>query len=370
MKKMKSLRTSTRRKIIILSVLFVAFVLLQAFYDKLPHQQQGWLVPICYNVILAVSLNITVGILGELSLGHAGFMCVGAFTGAFIVKLFSVVSPDAGMWWVYIIAFAAAGILAALFGILIGVPVLRLKGDYLAIVTLAFGEIIWNLLSVTRVSYDQGRLFFRLGGTEIEGLTPDAIKIIDGAQGITRGLRMDKSYSFIIAFFLMFFTVWLLLNFIHSRTGRMVKAIRDNRIAAESIGINIKRYKVIAIAVSAFFAGVAGVLYALNNGQAVATQANYGYIMSINILVFVVLGGMGSTIGSVVAALLLTIIPDWLRFLNDYRMLIYALVLIGMMLFNSNPTLRGFVDRIKTSVKTFFTSLFAGKKAEKKSEEA
>lgn len=362
----KKLRASTKKKIGILSVLFVLFILMCLFYDKLPNQQKGWIVPICYNVILAVSLNVTVGILGELSLGHAGFMCVGAFAGAFVVKLFSIIAPEVSFWWVYLIAFTAAAVLAALFGLLIGIPVLRLKGDYLAIVTLAFGEIIWNVLSVTRVAWDAGRLHFRIGGTDIPGLSPEAVPIINGAQGISRGIRLDSQYGHIIAYVLMFFTVWLTLNFIHSRTGRIVKSIRNNRIAAESIGVNINKYKLIALSFSALFAGIAGVLYALNNGIAQATQSSYGYVMSINILVFVVLGGMGSTIGSVIAAVVLTIIPDWFRFLKDYRMLIYALVLIVIMLFNSNPTLKAFTDSIKTKVKDTVAGLFGKKKEEER----
>lgn len=364
-KKEKKLRRSTKQKISILSVLAVVFVLICLFYDRLPNQQKGWIVPICYNIMLAVSLNVTVGILGELSLGHAGFMCIGAFAGAFIVKLFSVIAPEVSFWWVYLIAFAAAGLLAALFGLLIGIPVLRLKGDYLAIVTLAFGEIIWNVLSVTRVAWDGGRLHFRIGGTEIAGLSSEAVPIINGAQGISKGIRLNAEYGYIIAYVLMFVTVWLTLNFIHSRTGRIVKAIRDNRIAAESIGANIKKYKLTALSFSALFAGLAGVLYALNNGIAQATQASYGYIMSINILVFVVLGGMGSTVGSVIAAIVLTIIPDWFRFLNDYRMLIYALVLIVIMLFSSNPTLKALTESVTEKVKGKAAAIFSGKSKKK-----
>lgn len=236
-----------------------------------------------------------------------------------------------------------------------------MRGDYLAIVTLAFGEIIWNLLNVTRASYDGGSLKFRLGGTQIDGLTENSKTIIDGSLGITGGLRLDRKYAFVIAFVLMFITVFVLLNFIHSRTGRAIKSIRDNRIAAESVGINITKYKLIALGVSAAFAGIAGALYAFHNGQAVATQNTYGYVMSINILVFVVLGGMGSTMGSVIAATVLTILPEWLRFLSDYRMLIYALVLIIMMLFNSNPTLKGFSEKLKNKTAGFIKSLFTKK---------
>ncbi len=370
MGKFKKLRASTKKKIGILTGLLAAFVLFQALSSAgaLNSQITGMLVPICYNIILAVSLNLTVGVLGELSLGHAGFMCIGAFTGAFIVKYFSIVNSEMSAWVVIPVSIIAAAVLAGVFGLIVGIPVLRLRGDYLAIVTLAFGEIIWNLLNVTRIAYDSGSLRFRLGGTQIDGLSADAENIIDGSLGITGGLRINQKYSFVIAFVLMFITVFIVLNFIHSRTGRAVKAIRDNSIAAQSVGVNITKYKLITLGVSAAFAGVAGALYAFHNGQAVATQNTYGYVMSINILVFVVLGGMGSTLGSIIAAAVLTILPEWLRFLNDYRMLIYALVLIIMMLFNSNPTLKSFIDKLKSAVTDFFKGLFAKNKKAKEAD--
>lgn len=368
MNMIKNLRTSTKKKICILIGLILAFIVVQSLsmMGALNSQITGLLVPICYNIILAVSLNITVGVLGELSLGHAGFMCLGAFTGAFTVKLFDVAYPGTSDWIVLPLAFLMSAVVAGLGGLIVGIPVLRLKGDYLAIVTLAFGEIIWNLLSVTRVALDGGVLKFKMGGTEIDGLSSSAKKIIDGSLGINGGLRLDRKAAFPIAFVLMFITVVVVLNFIHSRSGRAVKSIRDNRIAAESVGINITKYKLIALGISAAFAGVAGALYAFSNGQAVATQANYGYIMSINILVFVVLGGMGSTLGSIIAAIVLTILPEWLRFLSDYRMLIYALVLILMMLFNSNPVLKGFTDKVRKSIISFFKSIFGKKVKEDK----
>lgn len=361
MKKL-NLRASTKKKIWTLIILAVLFVVIEILSSKglIGSQLKGLLVPMCYNIILAVSLNVTVGILGELSLGHAGFMCIGAFAGSFVVKYFSIANPDLSSWIVLPIAFLVAAVLAGLGGLIVGVPVLRLNGDYLAIVTLAFGEIIWNIFNVTRVAYDGGKLKMGIGGTDIEGLSADSQKIIDGSLGINGGLRLDSKAAFPIAFALMFIIVFLTLNFIHSRTGRAVKSIRDNRIAAESVGINITKYKLIALVFSAAAAGIAGSLYAFNNGQAVATQTNYGYIMSINILVFVVLGGIGSTIGSIIAAIVLTILPEWLRFLSNYRMLIYALVLIIMMLFSSNPTLKAYTEKVKEGIENIFKKLFGG----------
>ncbi|MGN0661068.1 MAG: branched-chain amino acid ABC transporter permease [Oscillospiraceae bacterium] len=360
MKKFKDIRKSTRKKIFTLGGMLIAFVVLQTLLSLglISNQINGWLIPICYNIILAVSLNLTVGILGELSLGHAGFMCVGAFVGAFVSKYMVTVNPEVNDFLRIGVAILVGGAVAGIFGLLIGIPVLRLQGDYLAIVTLAFGEIIWNVFNVMRVALDENGLHFQLGGTGFTDLSPDAEQLVKGSLGITKFGKLPKDTGFAIAFALTFITVIVVLNFIHSRTGRAVKAIRDNQIAAESVGINIKKYKLIVLVVSAFFAGIAGVLYSHNSGQAIANVNDYGYIMSINILVFVVLGGMSSTLGSMIAAIVLTILPDWLRFLSDYRMLIYAVVLIGMMLFRSNPTLKGFVDMVKKKIKAFFGGVF------------
>ena len=283
---------------------------------------KGLLVPICMYVILAVSLNLTVGILGELSLGHAGFMCVGAFSGAFFTKVAESAIPSIGA--------AVAG----LCGFLIGIPVLRLKGDYLAIVTLAFGEIIKNLINVMYVGVDQHGFHFSIKDTTSLGMDDTGVVIIKGAQGIT---GTPKAATFTVSILLVLLTLVIVLNLINSRTGRAVMSIRDNRIAAESVGINITKYKLMAFAISASLAGVAGVLYAHNLSSLAATPKNFGYNMSIMILVYVVLGGLGNIRGSIIAAVILTALPELLRGLNDYRMLIYAIVLIVMMIFNSSP---------------------------------
>ena len=299
---------------------------------------KGLLVPLCIYVILAVSLNLTVGILGELSLGHAGFMCVGAFTGAFFTKCMTDVIPSA---------------VAGVFGIIIGIPVLRLKGDYLAIVTLAFGEIIKNLINVLYVGMDSNGFHFSIKDTTSLGMGADGVVIIKGAQGIT---GTPKAATFTVGIILVLITLFIVLNLINSRTGRAIMSIRDNRIAAESVGINITKYKLMAFAISAALAGVAGVLYAHNLSSLAATPKNFGYNMSIMILVFVVLGGLGNIRGSMIAAIILTMLPELLRGLNDYRMLIYAVVLIVMMIFNSSPKaieMRSvFMDRIKKNKKS------------------
>ncbi len=303
--------------------------------DKTGHMTsllRGILVPLCMYSILAISLNLTVGILGELSLGHAGFMCVGAFSGAFLTKCLENLLPNLQLRFFLAILIGAA--VAGICGILIGIPVLRLKGDYLAIVTLAFGEIIKNLINVMYIGLDKSGFHFSIKDTMSLGMDETGVVIIKGAQGIT---GTPKASTFLIAVVLLLITLFIVLNLIHSRTGRAIMSIRDNRIAAESIGINITKYKLMAFSISAALAGVAGVLYAHNLSTLAATPKNFGYNMSIMILVFVVLGGLGNIRGSMIAAVVLTALPELLRGLNDYRMLIYAVVLIVMMLFNSSP---------------------------------
>ena len=308
---------------------------------------KGILVPLCTYVILAVSLNLTVGILGELSLGHAGFMCVGAFSGAFftnaMMKTFGIAkNDDMAILGLFIVAIVIGAAVAAVFGILIGIPVLRLKGDYLAIVTLAFGEIIKNLINALFVGIDSRGIHFSLK------LEEGGEVIIKGAQGIS---GTPKAATFTIGIILVLLTLFIVQNLIHSRTGRAIMAIRDNRIAAESVGINITKYKLLAFSVSAALAGVAGVLYAHNLATLAATPKAFGYNMSIMILVFVVLGGIGNIRGSIIAAVILTLLPELLRGLSSYRMLIYAIVLIVMMLLNSSPKAIEIRSRIIESIR-------------------
>lgn len=307
---------------------------------------KGLLVPLCIYVILAVSLNLTVGILGELSLGHAGFMCVGAFTGAFFTKCMENVIPSVGMRFFLALIIGAA--VAGVFGIIIGIPVLRLKGDYLAIVTLAFGEIIKNLINVMYVGLDSNGFHFSIKDTTSLGMGADGVVIIKGAQGIT---GTPKAATFTVGIILVLLTLFIVLNLINSRTGRAIMSIRDNRIAAESVGINITKYKLMAFAISAALAGVAGVLYAHNLSSLAATPKNFGYNMSIMILVYVVLGGIGSIRGSVISTVILYLLPELLRGLNNYRMLIYAIVLILAMLFNSAPQFITLRKRIFSGLK-------------------
>lgn len=300
----------------------------------------GLLVPVCIYSIMAVSLNLTVGILGDLSLGHAGFMCVGAFASALFTNLAKDAIPMT--WLRFTLAILIGAAVAAVFGFLIAIPVLRLSGDYLAIVTLAFGEIIKNFLNILYVGKDSHGLHVSIKDSMSLGMEPDGVVIIKGPQGIT-GTSRDATFT--IGIVLLLISLFIVLRLIQSRDGRAIKAIRDNRIAAESIGIHITKYKLMAFTISAAIAGMGGALYAHNYSSLAATSAKFGYNMSIMFLVYVVLGGIGNIRGSVIAATILYILPELLRSMQKYRMLIYAIVLIAVMLFSWSPAARQFRER-------------------------
>ena len=315
------------------AIVVVAYIVVQILMGTghMSSLMKGLLVPFCIYVIMAVSLNLTVGILGELSLGHAGFMCVGAFAGALFSKCMKgSMNPTVSL----IIAVIIGAVVAAVFGILIGIPVLRLKGDYLAIVTLAFGEIIKNIINAVYLGRDGSGFHISLKDSMSLNMDADGEVLIKGAQGIT---GTPQAATFTIGVILVLITLFIVMNLVNSRTGRAIMAIRDNRIAAESIGINITKYKLMAFSISAGLAGVAGVLYAHNLTTLTALPKNFGYNMSIMILVYVGLGGIGSIRGSVIATVILYLRPEMLRGLSNYRMLMYAIVLILAMLFNSAP---------------------------------
>ena len=346
-----------KENLITYGIVIVAFIIVEIMTatGSISSLMKGLLVPLCVYVILAISLNLTVGILGELSLGHAGFMCVGAFTGAFFSRCMENVITVAPVR--FTLAILIGAVCAGLIGLLIGMPVLRLKGDYLAIVTLAFGEIIKNVINVIYVGKDANGIHISMKDAASMNMESDGALIINGAQGIT---GTPKDSNFIVGTILILITLFIVLNLIKSRDGRAIMSIRDNLIAAESVGIRITRYKLMAFSISAALAGVAGVLYAHNLNSLMATPKNFGYNMSITILVFVVLGGIGNIRGSIISAVILTLLPELLRGMNDYRMLIYSIVLIAIMLFNWSPKLLNL--RKKYSLK----GLFAGKVKEVK----
>lgn len=284
----------------------------------LPFSTVNLLEKAAISIMLAVSLSMVVGFLGELSLGHAGFMCVGAYLGG---KVASVLEPVLGSEILtFIIALIVGGLVAAICGVIIGLPALRLKGDYLAIVTLAFGEIV--------------RTIFMNSSDESFG----------GSLGLSTP-RYDKKHLFIFAFVLVLICLAVIQNLIRSKHGRAITSIRDNEIAARATGINITKYKLIVFTISSLFAGIAGVLYSYSNYTVQSSNFDYNY--SIEILVMVVLGGMGSISGSIIAATLITYLDTTLQtvLVGDLAVLqdlFYALILIVLVIYNNAPALSNF----------------------------
>ena len=337
MKKLKGMSSATRTNFLTYLGVIVAFVVLQVLSSQgaLSNALKGQLVPVCAYVVMALSLNLTVGVMGELSLGHAGFMSVGAFSGAVAASaLRDAVSSDLLR---LVIALIIGAVLAGVVGLLISVPVLRLNGDYLAIVTLAFGQIIKTLVGNLYVGMDAKGLHFRFLDP-IENLEQGGRMILNGSKGIT----VTKISTFAVGFVLIMITLAVIFNLVNSRAGRAIMAIRDNRIAAESVGLNITKYKMIAFVTSAALAGAAGALYGLNYGSLMATRFDFN--TSILVLVYVVLGGLGNIWGSVIGAAVLYILPEALREFSDYRMLVYAIVLILVMIVTNNPMLKRVFD--------------------------
>ena len=281
---------------------------------------------IAISIILAVSLSLVVGFLGELSLGHAGFMCVGAYLGGKVATMLTPVLGDGILS--FLVALVVGCAAAAVCGVIIGIPALRLRGDYLAIVTLAFGEIVKSL--------------FLNSSSESFG----------GSLGLDTP-RFDKNYLYIIALLLVLLTLAVVQNYIRSKHGRAVTAIRDNEIAARASGINVTKYKLLTFILSAAFAGVAGVLYSYSNYT--VQSMKFGYNYSIEILVMVVLGGMGSINGSILAATLITFLNTKLATvltgeLAVLQNLLYALILIVIVIYNNAPALKSFRDKYNLGV--------------------
>ena len=298
---MNKMEIKTPARYCINAVLVVIFIVAGYFITQgglLTRAQNNIIIQVGFFIILAVSLNLPAGYLGQLPLGHAGFMAVGAYAGAIFWR-----SGIAQGYFSVAGGLVAAGLVAAIFGVIIGIPALRLRGDYLAIITLGFGEIIrvliMNLPSIT-----------------------------GGAQGLP---QIPRHSSFLVVYICVVICCFVIHMLMKSRHGRAILAIRDNEIATESMGINTTYYKVMAFALSAFFAGVAGALYAGN--LTILVPSDFSFMMSINILMMVVLGGMGSMMGSIIGAVALTSLPLLMQGFNQYRMIIYALLLILVMIF-------------------------------------
>ena len=307
---------------VVIGLLTLVFGLISLTGGRMDSSLLFLLEKVAISIILAVSLSMVVGFLGELSLGHAGFMCVGAYLGG---KVAVLLEPSLGNSpLTLLIALVVGAAVAAACGVVIGIPALRLRGDYLAIVTLAFGEIVKSLFQNT------------------------SDETFGGALGLDTP-RYDKKYLFIFAFILVLITLAAVQNFMRSKHGRAVTAIRDNEIAAKATGINVTKYKLLAFILSATFAGVAGVLYSFSNYT--VQSAKFGYNYSIEILVMVVLGGMGSVHGSLISAVLITYLNEELQIvltgdLAVLRGLMYALVMILLVIYRNAPGLKAFRERV------------------------
>ena len=332
---------TTRSSVFTYALVVGAFVILQLLRmtTGLGSVLEGQLIPICAYVTMALALNLVVGVSGELSLGHAGFMSIGAFLGCAAANGLAELIPFTPVRLGVAMVIGAA--LAGFFGFLIGIPVLRLNGDYLAIVTLAFGEIIKSIITNVYLGVDENGLQFSFLSNKTE-LADGGVELIRGPMGVMNTQRIS---TFTVGFVLVVITLVVIFNLVNSRTGRAIMAARDNRIAAESVGISVTKYKMIAFVTSAALAGAAGTLYGCSQTTFVATKFDFN--TSILILVFVVLGGLGNMWGSVIAAAALTILPEALRQFADYRMLVYAIVLILVMLATNNPNVWGFFARLR-----------------------
>ncbi len=311
---------------IVIGIFTIAFGIISLTGGQMNSSTLFMLEKVAISIILAVSLSIVVGFLGELSLGHAGFMCVGAYIGG---KISAILEPTLGNTALNVfLCLAIGGAVAAICGVIIGIPALRLRGDYLAIVTLAFGEIVRSLF---------------LNSSE---------ETFGGTIGLDTP-RYNKNFLFIFAFLMVLLTLFVIQNFIRSKHGRAVTAIRDNEIAARASGINVTKYKLLAFTISAFFAGIAGVLFSFSNYTVQSSNFDYNY--SIKILVMVVLGGMGNINGAIISATLITYLDSKLATiltgdLAVLQNLIYALILIVIVIYNNAPALKSFRDRYNLSV--------------------
>jgi len=289
------MKKELKNTIILLVIGVILFFILSFLMDTeiLNRYYARIVILICINVILAVSLNLIIGITGQLTLGHAGFMSIGAYAAAMATIQFNMPFP---------LALLFGGVLAGVIGLLIGLPTLSLKGDYLAITTLGFGEII----RVVITNIDQ----------------------LGGGRGLS-GIPPKTNFAWV--FFTMVLTILIIYNIARSSQGRAMMSVREDEIAAEAMGINTTKYKIMAFVIGSFFAGIAGGLF--SHYLMYIKPEQFGFLKSVDLVTYVVMGGMGSLTGSVLSTAILTVLPEFLRFMNDYRMIIYPLALIIIMRF-------------------------------------
>ena len=327
-------RTPTGRQYItnlFLFAVFLALVTLLTGMGVISYSNSKVMMIIAINIILAVSLNLATGYLGQLPLGHAGFMAVGAYTSAIFMRSVSNLPPQL----MFPFGLILGGIIAAIFGIIIGIPALRLKGDYLAIITLGFSEIIRVII-----------------------LNIDSVLGFKFTYGAASLKNIPKTTTVLNAFLWVGIICFVIHTMMKSRHGRAILSVRDNEIASESCGISTTFFKTLGFVGSAFFAGIAGGLYAGYLG--ILSPGSFGFMKSIEILVMVVLGGMGSMLGSVISATVLTALPELLRAFSDYRMVVYSLILIFMMIFRPKGlmgtydfSMSRFISKARSLVSTY-----------------
>lgn len=332
---MKNLfKGKSKPKAVSLILVVIAYIVIEIMVSTgtLSRQMRSLLVPTTAYIVAAIGLNLNVGISGELNLGQAGFMAVGGFTAAVTAGALSASISNGTV--VLILSILCGTIIAGLIGWLISIPVLKLQGDYLAIVTLAFGQIIMSILNNLYVGYDANGLHFSFVNNNIK-LAEGGKMIISGPMGTT---AVSTVSNFTAGTILVVLSLFLVYNLIDSRNGRAIMACRDNRIAAETIGMNVAHTKTLAFVLSSALGGAAGALYMLNYASVAASKFDFN--TSILLLVYVVLGGLGNMTGTIIATTVLVVLPEVLRFLSTYRMLIYAIVLIVIMLVTNNEKIK------------------------------
>ena len=322
-------------------IVIIAYIVLEIMMasGNLSSMIQSLLIPVTCYIVAALGLNLNVGVSGELNLGQAGFMCIGAFSGVCVSGALSSVIPNGIIR--LILAILIGALLASLCGVVIGIPVLKLQGDYLAIVTLAFGEIIKSLINNVYLGFDKNGFQFSFVENKLH-LEPGGKTLISGPMGAT---GTERIATFTVGVLLILAALTIVYNLIYSRSGRAIQACRDNRIAAESVGIHVANTKMLAFVVSAALAGAAGALYGLNYSTLI--PAKFGFNLSILILVYVVLGGLGNMTGTIISTVILVLLPELLRGLQDYRMIIYSVILILTMILSNNETVLSLVASLR-----------------------
>ncbi len=342
MKFVKSLfGPKTRGRTTSFALVLLAYIIMSVLQSggSIPRMITSLLVPVCCYIVAAIGLNLNVGISGELNLGQAGFMALGGFSAAVVnACLLNAVPNDILR---LILCIVVGTVFAGIVGWLISIPVLKLEGDYLAIVTLAFGQIIMSLINNLYVGVDSAGIHFSFINNTMQ-LQDGGKVVISGPMGVTGNSAIS---TFTAGAVLIILSLTVVYNVIYSREGRAIQACRDNKIAAETVGIHVSHTKTLAFVLSSALGGAAGALYMMNYASVAATKFDFN--TSILILVYVVLGGLGNMTGTIIATTVLVMLPEMLRFLSSYRMLVYAIVLIVMMILTNNEKVKVFFAGLK-----------------------